>query len=511
MKNWSIAEKTAWASDNALKETTIEFINPISRAVEVTLTNNDIVSESLEISQILESENCLTFAGANASSCKFRCRDIAKDIRGYEVRILIKLADSSFPAHEIFYGTVQVQENQNHEDILTTITALDAMAQIYKLDLTSWWKSTSIANGATFETYVKRIANKFVSDTYATIFSDANYEKFANMNLTISAKPDLVSEFGSVSGEMLIKWIAQAANVYITCDGRKLTAIKLEPMQEGLHPHIGLYPRSGLYPSGGIYNMKYSQSEYISCRYEPYKVAQIDQVVITDREGIGEGQAPTTPGTNVLYIDSNPFLWAMNMMDAAANIFDRVKDIYFTPSNIKAKGLPFVELGDIVKVYSNKNVIYAYVLQRSLKGIQFLTDTYQNQSTQYQSSHSPTYAEVTNENGKKILKLQADVVQVNELAASKVSADEVRAMELSADKITAGTLDASKVTINNLQVTNSMISGTISTNHLSTNYASASNFTVPYTGFHMGNYAVSIQDIVDKNGNVWHALCAYFE
>lgn len=453
MKNWTEAEKTAWMSDTSTKEITVKFYRNDFTAPFLTLGDSQIIQESIELTQILESEKILTFSGANINKLKFKSRDIPQDVRGSFITVDLHLLGTSFPERNIFTGTVTTQENQTHEDIITGITAYDFMQQIYELDLTEWWRTLSIANGAPFGEYVRRINNKIAAETMATVLNDASLALFANMDEAIASKPDLIANYGTVTGEMLIKWIAQAGNVYITIVERKMTAVKLQPVVEGLHPHIGLYPRVGLYPRGRGFDKAYSDGDYISAKYEPYDTEKVDQVVITDTEGIGQGQAPTTPGQNAFYIEGNPFLQSMDMMNAANAIYERIKDVYLTPNTINAVGLPFVELGDVLKVHTESKTIFTYVLQRTLKGIQFLQDTFKNSADQYQEEHGPSFAEVSKDNnGLRILKLLADIVEVNELVATKVTADEVNAQignfdYTNTNALTAGTIDAADFTL----------------------------------------------------------------
>lgn len=489
MKNKTEAEKKAWQAGTQHKELIISILDETNKTV-LTLNNSEIVSESLEISQILESNNTLSFGDVNAATVKFQCRDIKADVRGLKISIEMKLSGTDYDPELLFYGIIDGQENQTHEDILTTITACDFMRYAFNLVMTDWWK-THTFSGTKFRNYIEDITGAIALTVKCAGMTEEDLLKFANLDCDLAQKPDLVADYGNVSGEMLLKWIAQAGNVYLTMDGNRIKAVRLQPMSEGLHPHIGLHPRKGLYPSGGAYDKRYTQGDYIKAKYEPYKTEKIDKVIITDKAGIGQGQYPTDPGENVFYIDGNPFLWSMPMQVCAQNIFERIKDVFFTPSAIETIGMPFVELGDVIKVYTAGNIIYSYVLRREFLGIQNIRDKYINDAGQYQDTHAPSFASVTNDNGKTILKIQADIVEMNEVIAKKITADDVKTINLSADQITAGTLDCTKITVKDLVVTNSMISGMISAGHIDTNFASATTFKVPYTGFYMGAYAVT--------------------
>lgn len=419
------------------------------------LTNSDIVSESLEITQILESGKTLSFGDVNASSLKFRCRNLTQDVRGWFLNANLKLKDYPQYALNIFDGKLDTQSNQTHEDVTTTITAYDHIKTAFALDMTDWWKNVQMADNQPFSAYVDLITRKLSSDCGLAQFDGSSLAKMANLNQIIPKKPDLISDYSGLSGEMFLKWIAQVCNVYITLVNGRLVAVRLPEMKEGLRPHIGLRPHKGLYPSAGRFDLSVPESSYISATYEPYKTEKIDQVIITDKGNIGEWKYPNIEGDgkNIFFIDGNPFLWAMSdAQSAAQTIYDRIKNVYFTPCNVKCYGTVFMELGDVIRVSTVKNVILSYILKRTMKGINSITDSFTNKSEQYQSSHTPSYSEISNDNGKSILKIQADIVEINELVAEKASISQLESAEarigtLETDSLTAKNINAATFTL----------------------------------------------------------------
>lgn len=124
MKNITAEEKRLWLGSSHPKDLIITLTPPTqSGGTTITLTNTDIISESLEITQILESGKTLSFGDVNASSLKFKCRDLSTDIRGYKLEAVLKFKDYPQYSQKVFVGYVYNQTNQNHEDVTTTITA----------------------------------------------------------------------------------------------------------------------------------------------------------------------------------------------------------------------------------------------------------------------------------------------------------------------------------------------------------------------------------------------------
>lgn len=461
MKNITEEEKNLWLSNSQPKNITISIYK---NGDYIILNNSDIVSESLEITEILESGKTLSFGDVNASSLKFRCRDLAQDVRGCSVTVSLAFKDYPQYSQYVFAGRIDTQSNQTHEDVITTITAYDYIKMAFELDLTEWWKNLQVADNQPFSVYVDLITRKLASDGGCAPFEDSSLAKMANLNQIIAKKPDLNADYTSLSGEMFLKWIAQVCNVYITLVRGRLVAVRLPEMKEGLRPHIGLRPHKGLYPSAGSYDLSVPQSNYISATYEPYKTAKIDQVIITDKGGIGEWKYPNIQGDgkNIFFMDGNPFVWAMSDIQAVAQtIFDRIKNVYFTPCNVKCHGTVFMELGDVIKVSTVKNIILSYILKRTMKGINSITDSFTNRAEQYQDSHAPSYSEINNANGKTILKIQADIVEINELVAEKATISQLESAEAR-----IGTLEADHVSVSSLNAVSGRV-GSLEADHVS--------------------------------------------
>ncbi len=83
----------------------------------------------------------------------------------------------------------------------------------------------------------------------------------------------------------------------------------------------------------------------------------------------------------------------------AANIFSRIKDIVYHPYDADVIGNPCFEVGDPVRFPTSYELVESYILERTLKGIQALTDTYSAKGTE-------VYAEKVNSIHKSIVQLR---------------------------------------------------------------------------------------------------------
>ena len=82
---------------------------------DITLTNTDILSQSLSLTEAIESGENLTFTGCIASCLKFKCADIVQDIKGQYIECDITAGDTQ--TIPIFRGYIDSDTNSRHEPI----------------------------------------------------------------------------------------------------------------------------------------------------------------------------------------------------------------------------------------------------------------------------------------------------------------------------------------------------------------------------------------------------------
>ena len=103
----------------------------------ITLTNTNLVSESVELKEMIESQNFLEFKGCNSSQFKFNVAGLLTDIRDEYVEASIQAGTSEVIS--LFKGYVVTQNNRNNEDVVTEIRSQDVLYKIRDLDVTSWY------------------------------------------------------------------------------------------------------------------------------------------------------------------------------------------------------------------------------------------------------------------------------------------------------------------------------------------------------------------------------------
>lgn len=157
----------------------------------------------------------------------------------------------------------------------------------------------------------------------------------------------------------------------------------------GLYPSNTLYPDNGLYPDGA--GVTSNKSYYQKLWTDENGAETFRNLVITYKGLDANNQEAEFEFTKVVnangttdYIMDNNWLFK-NLVWTQADVSDyadamaaKMENIKWFPFEMWAAGLPYVETGDLIEIAVGENTYPSYILQRSLKGIQNLQDTYIN-------------------------------------------------------------------------------------------------------------------------------------
>ena len=396
MINITDETKSAYLADSVHKNLTITISDR-----NVTFTNSDIVSESLELTESIETTRALTFKGCIATRYKFKVAGIVTDLRGEYVEASIQASNTeSIP---LFKGYVESQNNLTHEDILTEFTCYDALYSIGERDMQSW------VDGLSLPMTIKQ----FRTSLFTNLGITQENNTFINDSLSISA--DFKTAVDKPSARELMQWLCQinARFGQIGRDGifyyRELT-----PISRGLYPSTETYPSEETYPSAESAGVILSPSDYKSngFSYEPYETAKITKVVIVDKDGVERGSAGS--GANIFVIKDNPIAYNVNMTQAARSILAKIDSLNFDPViSLETVGLPWIECGDAIMAYTRLNTVRAFVLSRTLKGIQALKDSFSADTDQYQPIYKPTLQTQISQTNTALAQTNTNVSTVN--------------------------------------------------------------------------------------------------
>lgn len=446
--------KNAYKIDSSHK--VIEIRIP---SASLVLTNEDVIADSLELKESIESGDNLSFQGCISASFKFECFNLVDEtLEGEWIECDIT-ADNTTTI-PLFRGYISEVTNATHEEFTTVIRAYDALYSINQKDVTEWY------NGLTFPITVINMRNSFFN--YVGVTQVADY--LPNDSLAVQK----TIEDKVIKGETIIKAICQINGRFGRISRNGLFEyVHLVEATEALYPREDLYPDDDVYPADENAIDRVARAHYSEISFENYRVQAISKVQIISKDGsIG---ASSGSGTNIFTLNNNPLVWGLssaNMQSVATNLLNTIIGLWYVPSKIKCVGLPYVECGDFVLMIARRSLVRAYVLNRTLKGIQILVDNYTAEGQKTQPTYTPTIQNQTNANAHAITTestravtaelaeattRQTQITNEANTRQSQINAVNVRCDKLVAKDAQIENLVATKATISDLNATNGRI------------------------------------------------------
>ena len=321
----------------------------------VTITNTELHQESFELTESLCSESELTFGACEAAAVKFTISNIFTSLKDKWITVKIILdgnSDNSF-----ILGRYKVVSDKPTADrIKREIEAYDALYDVINTDVVDWYNGI-LPNTETYVT-LKQFRDSFFSH-FGITQKDIT---LANDDMTTSRTVDA----DELSGSQVLNAICEING----CLGRV--------------GRTGQFEFTYLESASPI---TISKNHYISADYQDYIVSQIDKLQIRqDEDDIG---SIVGTGSNTYVIENNFLVYgkdAAQLKAIATNIFNRIKGITYRPAEISSAGNPCIEVGDAIKLSTKYAELTTYVLERSLKGVQALTDSFTAQGEQIRTT-----------------------------------------------------------------------------------------------------------------------------
>lgn len=392
-------------------------------SLSLTLRDEDIVAESMEISESICSEAELRFGACESSIFKLRIIGNVVPLIGETCTVSMYVGDIAEP---YVLGTYKVASDKptadrNYRDIV----AYDAMYDIINADVAEWYNTLLPAANST--TTLGAFRSSFVS--HFGIEEEA--VTLANDDMVVTKTVQL----SKLSGKAVFSAICELNGCFphIGRNG-KMQYIILKEFIDGLLPENTLFPSDSVFPYDGN-TEKLAPYRYISCKYEDYATQRIGKLQIRQEENdigciIGDGNNGYIMEGNFLVYGKD----ADELAEIAQKVFDVIRDIWFRPATTKAIGNPCFEVGTGIRIVAQQGIIETYILERTIKGIQGLIDT-------YGASGNETYWDNVNSLQKSIIQLQGKtnilIRNVNETISRIESVNENLSSEIkqTADQI----------------------------------------------------------------------------
>ncbi len=372
-----------------------------------TITNSELTDQGLSLIENLCSGDQLQFGSCEASELSL---SIAVDAVPYSLegkKITVQIYLNGHSSNKLTLGTYKVASDT--KDTITderNIRGYDVLKDILDAtDIRSWYDSLLPTDQST--TTLASMRNSFFS--HFGITQEA-------VTLVNDSMPISKTWAGELPAGYVIKCICEANGVFghITRDN-KFRYVELIDQTLPLYPAEDLCPADTLYPSDGNSRVIVpgdEKSGWLSGDFENYSVAKIDQLDIL----LEDGSAGETvgSGTNVYTVTDNFLFWNLSAADLttyATNLFNKIKNVTYVPYSIELLGDPCFEAGDGIIAQTYNGSIYSYIFQRTLTGIQTLTDAYGaiGSGENYQSESTSLRSEVSRLRNKgNILKRTVD-------------------------------------------------------------------------------------------------------
>lgn len=437
--------KNAYKSDSSHKEIVVRI-----PSANITLTNEDIVTESLELKESIESSGNLSFQGCNAASFKIECFKLVDDtLEGQWIECDITADETQ--TIPLFRGYISEVTNKTHEEFTTVIRAYDALYTINNTDVTEWY------NSLTFPISVMNMRNSFFS--YVGVQQKADY--LPNDGIAVQKS----IEDKVIMGSRIIKAICQLNGRYGRISRTGIFEyVHLVEGTEALYPREDLYPDEDLYPSAENALDNVSKAHYKNIEFENYRVQVISKVQIINKDGqIG---ATSGTGSNIFTLKDNPLVWGLSqsaLNACATNLYNAIGGLWYTPAQIECVGLPYIECGDFVLMAARLSIIRSYVLSRTLKGIQALNDSFSADGDRTQPVYVPNIQTQANANAHAISTetTRATTAERNEATTRQQqinSEASTRQSQINAVNVRCDNLNAKDAQIENLVATKASIS-----------------------------------------------------
>ena len=356
------------------------------------ITNADIEAGSIEITERLCSEQDLTFT-AEASSFRVVIRNIFTELVGQTLTVDVQLGDL-LPAFRM--GTYKVYTDEPTADrTKREVKAYDVLYEVINSDVASWY------NGLTFPLTIAQYRASFfnhfgITEQAATLVNDTE-----TVEKTIAPT--------TLSGRDVLDHILQANGVFghIMRDNT-FKYIELEEIIEGL------YPKNDLYPADASGVTPLSTSHYKTAKYEKYIIERIDKLII--REAGGDVGQTIGSGNNAYVIEGNELFFGKSAADLTrmgTKIYTNAHKIWYRPCTIEAQGNPCFEVGDGVRAWTKYDLVYGYILTRTIKGTGALSDTYSCGGKKERSKSLNSTSSQFEQLKSKTLKVEQSVDQVS--------------------------------------------------------------------------------------------------
>lgn len=413
-------------------------------AAWLTIENNRIVSESLQIAEALSCDDDMVFGSCEGAELQIIVADVNEDITNREFSLTVEIG-----GYEVALGLYTVKAFERQSDRRKRkITAYDRMSW-FNVDVAGWYNDLEFP--MTIKTFRDSLCDYIgIQQTQTTLLFDS-------LEISKTIEPT------QISGLDVLKAICEINGCFGHID-KTGQLVYVQPQQTGLYPSETLYPEETLYPSeyGGDGRPAEIVSTYKQPMiYEDYLVEGIDSLIIRQEEN--DVGASVGNGENVYTIEGNFLVYgksAAELLEIAQSLLPYISGRVYRPASVDCNCMPWVEVGDALIIPTRDDIVETFVMKRTITGCQNMRDKIESTGSQVREDQFSISKQIIQLEGKAaiITKSVEEVsVRVTDLknyteAQFKITADAITAevtrakeaeaqLSIRADEISASVTD----------------------------------------------------------------------
>ena len=338
----------------------------------VVITNTELHGDEFELHESLCSEKQLKFGSCESASIKFKISYVRTSLKDHWLTVKVKIGENDPYQYGVYKVTSDVPTADRE---FREVEAYDALHDIIMSDVADWY-NTILPNENSTVTLKQ--------------FRDSFFNHFGITQETINLPQDNMTvektiEPSEISGKDVVTAICEINGCFghIGRDG-KFKYVFIGDYTEGLYPRNDLYPANDLYPVDATGSTKIERQHYISAEYEDFTVKRINKLQVRQSENdIG---AIIGTGDNCYIVEDNFLVYgksANELNTIAQTLYVELIKVHYRPVKMQMKGNPTFLVGDSIRLNTKYEIIYTYILERTLKGIQALYDEIDAQGEEY--------------------------------------------------------------------------------------------------------------------------------
>ena len=460
----------------------------------LVIENDRIVTESLQITEALSSDEDLVFGSCEGAELQITVADVTQDITNREFTLTVEIG-----GYEMALGIYTVKSFVRQSDRRKRkITAYDRMSW-FNVDVANWYNNLSFP--MTLKTFRDSLCDHIgIAQNDATLLFDS-------MELTKTIEPQ------QISGTDVLSAICEINGCFGHVDKTgALTYVQLQ--QTGLYPSETLYPEETLYPSefGGDGMPTETVSTYKQpMTYEDYLVEGIDSLVIRQEEG--DVGANVGEGNNTYAIEGNFLVYGKSgqeLLSIAQSLLPYISGRVYRPVSLDCNCMPWLEVGDAIIVPTKDDIVETFVMKRTISGCQAMRDKIESTGSQTREEQFTIQRQITQLEGKSaviVKTIEGVSATVTDLAESTSAQFELTAQQISSEVTRATEAEgqlSSRITQTAEQISLKVSKGDVTSelNSELTITGNSINLTTGHFTINAANMTVDAQGNATFSGNV---------